>query len=459
MPANKNGENHLLTSWKEIAAYLGVDERTCQRWEKKYGLPVRRMEDTPRSRVSGDKEELDRWREAVTKNSNFIREIRQAGPIIKRESGAQNPIKRYILFAMGILVIVVLLIIFIPRFIYDRQPADFTIDHSRLIILNKSGKELWSYDTKLENLENEKFYKDRFQKKNPALERSQIRLPNLMFEDINRDGRLEVLFSTATDNQLGGGELFCFNHRGKRLWPSFRAGRERIYGNTVYSADYRISGFIIGDCNNDGNAEILLIAHQWPEWPCQLVLLDHKGNTQGEYWNSGYFADLVFQDLNGDGKQEILVSGCNNEYKKGCFAVFDPEKMSGGSPQRGREFSCPDLDRGSEIFYILAPRTDVDMADVNISLEALTEIKPLNNGRVSMMTIQTGLFFEFSPRLELADIKPSHRFDILHQTALLAGKIKSELNEAYYENLKKDIRYFDGKTKTWVNYPAMSNPW
>jgi hypothetical protein len=84
---------------------------------------------------------------------------------------------------MGILVIAVLLIIFIPRFIYDRQPADFTIDHTRLIILNKSGKELWSYDTKLENLENEKFYKDRFEKKNPALEGSQIRLPNLMFED------------------------------------------------------------------------------------------------------------------------------------------------------------------------------------------------------------------------------------------------------------------------------------
>ena len=458
MPANKNGENNLLTSWKEIAAHLGVDERTCQRWEKKYGLPVRRMEDTPRSRVFAHKEDLDFWREAVIKNGNFVREIRQTGPALKRESGAQNPIKRYILLAMGILGIAVLLLIFIPRLVYDRQPGDFRIDHSRLVILNKSGKELWTFDTKLKNLENEIFYKNHFQKKNPPLEGSQIRLPNLMFEDINHDGRLEVLFSTATDNQLGGGELFCFNNRGKPLWP-FKASRERIYGNTVYSADYRISGFIIGDWNNDRKAEILLIAHQWPEWPCQLVLLDHKGNIQGEYWNSGYFADLVFQDFNGDGKQEILVSGCNNEYKKGCLVVFDPEKMSGGSPQMDREFSCLDLDRGSEIFYILAPRTDVDMADVKIPLEALTEIRPLNNGRVSVMTVQTWLFFEFTPRLELADIKPSHGFDTLHRTALLAGKIKSELNKAYYENLKKGILYYDGKTKTWVNYPAMSNAW
>ena len=92
MPENKNGENNHLASWKEIGAYLGVDERTCQRWEKKYGLPVRRMEDTPRSRVSADKEDLDRWREAVTKNGNFIREIQQAGPALKREPGVQNPI-------------------------------------------------------------------------------------------------------------------------------------------------------------------------------------------------------------------------------------------------------------------------------------------------------------------------------------------------------------------------------
>jgi len=458
VPANKNGENNLLTSWKEIAAYLGVDERTCQRWEKKYGLPVRRMEDTPRSRVFAHKEDLDFWREAVTKNHNFVREIKHAGPALKREPGAQNPIKRYILLAMGILVITVPLLIFTPRFFYDRQPANFRIDHSRLTILNKSGKELWSYDTKLDNLENENFYKNHFQNKKTPQEESQPRLPNLMFEDINHDGRLEVLFSPATDNQLGGGKLFCFNHRGKRLW-SYKAGRERIYGNTVYSADYRISGFIIGDCNNDGNAEILLIAHQYPEWPCQLVLLDHNGNIRGEYWNSGYFSDLAFQDLNGDGNHEILVSGCNNEYKKGCFVVFDTKKMSGGSPQMDREFSCQDLDRGSEIFYILAPRTDVDMADINIPLEALTKISPLNNGRVSVMTVQTWLFFEFTPRLELADIKPSHGFDTLHRTALLAGKIKSELNKAYYENLKKGILYYDGKTKTWVNYPAMSNPW
>jgi hypothetical protein len=34
--------NTTLTSWKEIAAYLGKGVRTVQRWEQRFGLPVRR---------------------------------------------------------------------------------------------------------------------------------------------------------------------------------------------------------------------------------------------------------------------------------------------------------------------------------------------------------------------------------------------------------------------------------
>jgi hypothetical protein len=32
-----------LNGWKEIAAYLGRSVRTVQRWEKDFGLPVRRF--------------------------------------------------------------------------------------------------------------------------------------------------------------------------------------------------------------------------------------------------------------------------------------------------------------------------------------------------------------------------------------------------------------------------------
>jgi len=50
----------IFTCWKEIAAYLGKGVRTVQRWEAKYGLPVRRPNEQSRS-VFASREELDGW--------------------------------------------------------------------------------------------------------------------------------------------------------------------------------------------------------------------------------------------------------------------------------------------------------------------------------------------------------------------------------------------------------------
>ena len=36
-----------LDSWKEIAVYLGREVRTAQRWEKREGLPVQKLSNSP----------------------------------------------------------------------------------------------------------------------------------------------------------------------------------------------------------------------------------------------------------------------------------------------------------------------------------------------------------------------------------------------------------------------------
>lgn len=50
----------ILTGWKEISKYLRYGIRTVQRWERN-GLPVKRVNKTPRSPVVADSEELDAW--------------------------------------------------------------------------------------------------------------------------------------------------------------------------------------------------------------------------------------------------------------------------------------------------------------------------------------------------------------------------------------------------------------
>jgi hypothetical protein len=50
----------VLTSWKEIAAYLGKGVRTVQRWEREFGLPVRRPNGNSHT-VYASCEELQAW--------------------------------------------------------------------------------------------------------------------------------------------------------------------------------------------------------------------------------------------------------------------------------------------------------------------------------------------------------------------------------------------------------------
>jgi hypothetical protein len=50
----------VLTSWKEIAQYLGKGIRTVQRWERLYSLPVRRPGDNHHA-ILAIPEELDAW--------------------------------------------------------------------------------------------------------------------------------------------------------------------------------------------------------------------------------------------------------------------------------------------------------------------------------------------------------------------------------------------------------------
>ena len=53
-----------LDSWKEIAAYLGRDVTTVQRWEKCEAMPVHRHVHDKRSSVYALTSELDAWRQS-----------------------------------------------------------------------------------------------------------------------------------------------------------------------------------------------------------------------------------------------------------------------------------------------------------------------------------------------------------------------------------------------------------
>jgi len=57
----ENGQAAVLTSWKDIARYMGKGVRTVQRWEQDFGLPVRRPYGSNKKAIIARPRDLDAW--------------------------------------------------------------------------------------------------------------------------------------------------------------------------------------------------------------------------------------------------------------------------------------------------------------------------------------------------------------------------------------------------------------
>jgi hypothetical protein len=427
-------KNNLLRSWKEIASYLGYDERTCYRWEQKFDMPVHRAEaGASKSHVIGYKDELDLWFQETFKNSNHHVPPKKAG----------HPALRWSFFGLVPLAVVAAFLMIRTVTSPPVQPADFAIRGSALIVLSEDGNELWRHDFKVEGLEDESFYRAHFQTAHNG-----ARLPSIMIKDIDGDGRNEVLFAVQKrDDSYGEGDLYCYNSRGRELWH-FTAGREMLFGGRTYSADYRIYGFRFHDFNGDGRQEIAVISYHYPQWPCQLAIIDLNGRLTGEFWNCGYLADLCYRDLDGDGREEMVVSGVNNQYG-GCVIIFDPARVGGSSPQSG-EFKSDTLPPGSEKYYVRTPRTDVSLALGDI-VECITNLGVTKNKRLVANT-NYDLIYEFDFGLRCLNADWGHGYMMRHNELAAAGKVRSVLDETYRQTIIKGVRYWDGRA--WVAEPT-----
>ena len=79
---DKQNQRKILSSWKEIADYLGYNRRTCSHWEKEYGLPVHRMDDKPKSWSSAIPQELDEWLKKTKTNQVHKKKSRRFQPAL-----------------------------------------------------------------------------------------------------------------------------------------------------------------------------------------------------------------------------------------------------------------------------------------------------------------------------------------------------------------------------------------
>jgi len=430
------GKNGSLTSWKEIASYLGCDQRTCYRWEKTLGLPVHRMEGAHKSRVYARKEELDAWRKS-----------RESTHSLDMHKPRSAHAWKTVFLVLALLLAATTLFFGFRKLLSPQEPADFRIDKNALVILNEKGRELWRFETGVENLLGNQAYHEHFQVKR-ILPSEIVTHPHLIIKDINGDGHKEVLFTAKTEDSYKEGVIFCFDRRGRELWR-FRTGRPIRFGRQDY-ADFAIYGFGANDLDNDGRQEVIVISFSRGFFPTQLAVLGSDGKLLGEFWNSGQIHDVALIDLEHDGRKEIIFSGMNNEYKKGCLIVFDTARISGSSPQSVEKYISPALSPGTERFYVLFPRTDLDMSE--FPAEAAISSEVLSNDLILVTMGNSRIIYELGFDLAPRIARTSHPFEQKHAVAVREGRIKSVLDDAYFDSLKRGILYWNGRQ--WTGTPS-----
>lgn len=439
METNGKKEN-ILTSWKEIAAYLDRDVRTCVRWEQRYGLPVHRLDRDTKAKVFAYKDQIDTW---------LAERSAAAG---SAPAGARPRLRLPLLPAviLGVAGLAGLAVAGYVLFLRRGGPADFHIRGSVLEIVDRRGRALWPFETGLADLLPEESYREHFQSKRTADDYTSV-WPYLIIRDIDRDSRAEVLFSTQTRSEVGEGTLICFDGRGRERWR-FQAGRDLTFGGWPFRRQYRIYAVDVDDYDGDGEPEVLVVSHQKPDWPCQTVLLDAAGRTEGEYWNAGYFMDAAAGDLDGDGVKELVLSGVNNEYRRGCVAVFEPGGLQGASPQSDPAFRPAELGEGRQSAYILFPKTDFHAAG-RYQGDPVNSfwIHPDGDG-LTAVTSETQIYFDLDRTLACREVTLSHTFQNLREAALREGKVRSLPDADYKKSLAEAILYFRGGT--WSGEPA-----
>jgi hypothetical protein len=292
----------VLSGWKAIASYFGVEPRTAQRWASLHGLPVQRYPGQ-KGRVFALPEELDRWR------------LTGEGPAAMTASAARGRFAPWLPAGIVAGLLLAAGVGFGYRYFYafTAVPHDMRVEGGNLVVLDEANRELFRRSFEID----------------PDAEGLPDGSPPFLIQDVDGDGGLEFLFRyhPRVRHTLPG-RLICFSNTGKIKWE-FTPGRRISFDEGKRSTSlYSVALVRVVPTSK----RILVSGINSPNWPCQVALLSSQGRLLGEYWHSGHLTSAAVADVDGDGRDEGLFCGVNNPKAAATLVVLDLERLAQARP-------------------------------------------------------------------------------------------------------------------------------
>lgn len=384
-----------LGSWKEIAAFLGVDERTARRYEEQRGLPVHRLRGGARSAVHAYRSELAEWlrerpAEATPPASEALSAVDTPPGV---ESRARSR-RRFVPVWGGLLALAALGLgatIWVARVtsLRNRVPVQVEYRGTRLVALDESRNVLWGRDMPVSP--------DRVTTGvNPS------KLVQLVDVDGDAEPEVLVVVRQPEESSPESDELECLSTSGELLW-TYRFDDTLTFGARNFAGPWSIPTFTVG---GGPGPQSVWVAARLLWWPSVVIKLDHRGREMGRFVQSGHVFSLGYlRTTPGD---FVLVGGVNNERDAGALAILRADAPSGASPQTsGSEFECHGCPPGRPVKYLVFPRTELNRV-TSSDFNRVTRIRIIRGGfEVEVLEAYAppgsggAALFEFSDALSL----------------------------------------------------------
>lgn len=333
----------------------------------------------------------------------------------------------------------------------DVNPAYAKIENYTLSVYNKTGEVLWTKSALgMPDISSENLWENRRR--------------FILVDNIDGHGANEVLLTGVSNSALAQDTLYCFNSDGTLRWKH-GLGSIIAFGEMDFiphSRWYFYDFFVLAN-QATGKSRLFVLAHITPYFPSKLLELDPaSGLERQSYWHPGHLEEVLTHDIDLDGRNEIILGGINNIYKRACIAVLHPANIGGYGPVRPK--SAPEnLPKGQEEYYLLFPLTQLGQTSGDVPYNVVGELELNRDGSITVLTeeapntdIPGGILYTIVPGMKVVAATGSDPFLKSHQRLVAEGKLQEKLGPEYWEELKNSVRYWDGERFV---YEATGNAW
>lgn len=282
------------------------------------------------------------------------------------------------------------------------------------------------------------------------------------FADIDGDGRNEVFWWQFPPDGPGNATTVNCKSIGEDTvrWSFVTSKTIHFLQSTdVSTPEFRAQRLIVEDLDGDGKQDVLVSAlHN--AFPCLVFKLDAlSGGEISHYLHIGHLNDMRAWDLDGDGMKEVILCGANNAFKNACLVMLDPRNLSGVSPTTG-DYVPAGYTPAREKAYMRIPRTVLGSLYekvVKYNYASWIHVEPEKRTLRMHVTDVHGIGERPNERvsadfdlimgfnLSPVDITSGDNFDALYDYHLREKQIPSVNRNEYLREYKKTMFYWDGR--------------